>query len=1044
MRLRHLYRKWRMIRPGIRKMLIAIAVMVPLVVIYQLITQPAFVEKQVQSFIESNTDAKIDLHVIRASMFYGFEIQDLYLRTNTGIPIFKADSLQLSLFLPGFLSGHVGIREFKVINPVVYIIKTGDSFNFNAIFHIKDDREKPDSILPEIINLYLPFKFYANISINNLSVHYSSIDDTTSPSLEVKHINLLFAFITKTFRKLPLTMEILDIFDTIVLAANPFNPINIDYENIANIKGSAVSGLVFFKESGTTKTEFLSRLKIETDELRAIRSGLLSFPLDYNLYYDTSYDSETDTFLLNKFSLQHDSKPLLNIRARVERVSTNERHLELSILDSIIDLDNPGRIFNILRPQGSSPLNLGGQISIESMNIRGSMEQLRIDGKILGNHIRFSSGNTNHYISNLDLDLNGGIDLYRILRTTDQPVGYDKNRRLAFRIFHYLNIRSMKGYYNGALIDASGRIEPETGIHLTARISNLLLDPFSSPYFMGKGFALLNFNSTENFDTVRFDGEVGVRNAQYSIQRSRSARNDLALNAAGIVYLTKNNIALKIDRAILKTRNETGDQTGHLDMSGFLKFSGIQDYRIRINSLAIAYDRMHPTLPDKIQFIMRPYRTYLSQGANLKSDFHLLMDDRSTSLAGNLEMGIPFLQIEDLKLKTDIAYSKTSMIFKELSIEALRKTLVSRLEGEMHRSSEGGTWKPNLDFRLSMRRDHIYPIHDQLSMKGNLSIAMSLSDNIARGQINMDNIDLILNSSGCNGIQSQGSKSKCTIWNISNINLNLPFEHNTLDTGKIPFQETFQVVPDNAYGLFQVNNLTINSISSNRTPSGKEVPDPFFVIGREGDNQQKGLKANIEYDNNALMIRRLGIDISSKIENKWKPHGSIRGKNLFIHFADLAPANMEFGGKLKVQNFDLAPYLSGERSNYDGIISADLSLKGKNLDEPLHNTNLRLAVHRLSEDFSGFATRVLVPVPTVAFAANQTLEIPSIELLLKGGLIYTSIKVNQSGIFSRIIRPSGDEIRQERIPLAQFMERARSEVGNISRTKRGENRNVDE
>jgi len=140
---------------------------------------------------------------------------------------------------------------------------------------------------------------------------------------------------------------------------------------------------------------------------------------------------------------------------------------------------------------------------------------------------------------------------------------------------------------------------------------------------------------------------------------------------------------------------------------------------------------------------------------------------------------------------------------------------------------------------------------------------------------------------------------------------------------------------------------------------------------------------------------------------------------------------MEYGAHLSVHDLNVEPYFPKADSSYDGIISATANVRGANLADAVRNINARLAVYRISKDFTGLAVRIMVPSDILAKLVNNTLEIPAMSAELRGGLVYTTIQVRSSGIvsFSRLVKPADEMIRQERIPLAEFLERTRKETG---------------
>jgi hypothetical protein len=83
-----------------------------------------------------------------------------------------------------------------------------------------------------------------------------------------------------------------------------------------------------------------------------------------------------------------------------------------------------------------------------------------------------------------------------------------------------------------------------------------------------------------------------------------------------------------------------------------------------------------------------------------------------------------------------------------------------------------------------------------------------------------------------------------------------------------------------------------------------------------------------------------------------------------------------------------------------------------------------------------------MPDPFTARLVRGTLKIPAISLELNEGLIYSSISIERGGIFPGLfIRPTGEHISQERVPLARFFERAKNKASEISTELESEEKN---
>ncbi len=982
--------------------------------------------------VEKNSNARLEMKLKYFSPIYGFEAENIALNTEEGVPIFKANRIHLSWFFPGFLAGHVGIRELRIEHPRLFLIKTSkDDWNIYSLYKPSPDDEDTMQ-LPDSIELFFPVKLYGDLRVNDFELHIRNPYDQRKQELHMSQVSLAVAFITRTFHTVPLNLELLDLFDTLVIAFNPHTSPGLRYKNgDRTVDGKALAKFILYKESGETRTEFLSRLQIDGEKLYAIRSGHRDLPLGYSLYFDTSYDAPNDLFYVKQFRLNHERHNVLSLQASIKNVTSPRRKLDLKIRNAHLNLHHIGEwLDSFLAPERQT--NLEGVLDIRSMELEGTLDRLRIESDLYATGLRLKTGEIRHSIDNLFMNLTGEIDLTDILPLGDGAASDGQKKNLAFHVFHRLILNNVSARYNDGIIAAKGSILPETGIMLEARISNVLLDTFSAPYFLGRGFASLKVQSTENFDTLKFDGVVGVRNAQYSLQRSRSSRFLLHLNSAGVITIAPGNIRIHTDQVHLSGDNEFGESMIRLKGNADVQFQQAHSsYQFHIAGLNVAYKKMHPTLPDTLQRTMDSFYTYLSEGVLLSGDFNYSRSGENQNIESGLTLQLPYLNVDDLRIDASTYLSPGLIDIRRFSAIAFRNSLKVTLTGNMSRPSIESPWRPDMQFRLLWSHDRMLPVHKQITMKGKMEANFNLGEDSVDGSLKMAGVDVDYTSGQC----ASPSSLECRIWHLTNINLSLPVHHDIgPDIQTKEFSPPVSVVGDSML-FYKDKNFTVSSISSNKTPAGEYIDGNYFIFGNDRLNEN-GFESSIQYKNNTVWISQIRLQVFQKNEKQWQPEGMIDGHDIYLHLGNFDPEKMSFSGRFQAQNLDLAPFLTTGKG-YNGIINANLQAEGRNLKDPIPNTTLYLDMYRVSEDFSGFATRVLIPAKSVAFTANQTLAIPAIKIELKGGLVYSSISVNQSGAFSRFIRTSGEEIKQERIPLAQFLERAKHEAGTLAVDRKG-------
>ncbi|MDH5657712.1 MAG: hypothetical protein OEZ34_17485, partial [Spirochaetia bacterium] len=312
-----------------------------------------------------------------------------------------------------------------------------------------------------------------------------------------------------------------------------------------------------------------------------------------------------------------------------------------------------------------------------------------------------------------------------------------------------------------------------------------------------------------------------------------------------------------------------------------------------------------------------------------------------------------------------------------------------------------------------------------------------IKENRATGTLNIDSMDMEYRGEKCDNhetiIQNRNEISnECYKFRIEDISLLLPFSHSLYPTDSTKLHEKALPYMEFARNFQEKPNLTLRFAASTHNPRMTFQKDSFFFVGSIAPEAEAGVSAFVDYRNNILYINELKI-VSLRPERAKKgirlnQKGVVVGENIFFNLADLNPKNMEYSCFLQIKSLDLEPYLPKSKSGYNGIISGDMKISSFSLHDPIYSTDARISIYELSPEFSGFITRLIMPNQLAEGIIDRTLDIPSIDVQLAGGLIYTSIQIKREALgFGLLVRTSDEEIKQERIPLGRFLERAKSE-----------------
>lgn len=1009
------------------------------ILLYQILMHPRVLEKALISLVSNKTQCELKMTIKRSSLLYGFEIGDVELREkDTKKPLFKTNRLNLSWFLPSVFAGHVGIREFRLESPRIYLHNDKGVWNWSKF--IKSSDQKPPQDTPAIIDLFFELRTYFKIAIEDLSIEYSQVKlagkNEESTILKLDNINFYLGFISNPFSSIPLNSKSIYLFDSIILALNPSQPVRVHFQGKQLIKGDLFVKLLLLFENGSGNNdvrEFALRLDCNTSQLGMYSAdgGLLGYS-GLNLGIDSSFDPVHDRLLLHRFELKHLDQSWLSLQARVNKVSVPQRNLLLKIRESKISLEKIDRLIGVLVNTKPAASIIGGTIIFKPFLLEGSLDNLEITGGLSAKRVFIKTGG-GHHLDHLKLVIKTGFDIYRFFPEELRPLDYDLKKPLAFDILRHADIPVLNLVYNQARLKASAIYKPDTGLDSKFSINNFLWEKYFPGSIRGIGSLDATIQAPVDFSNIIFQSRWHITRARYYLNRSRSGYQNLNLQASGSYHL-KNRAFLNLKQVSLQVFSTQGKKMFHLNGSANLDFSNIQNYFLNISRFDINVPVIYPLLPGVIKDDIRDIYPYLSKGINLKTKTRIKLFKTNLSVDGKTNIELPYLNLNDLELEHKFIEKNNILNIVKMKITALRGALNGSFQGKID-GIDGNNARPDLVSRIELSQDRFLKVHSDIKLQGKILIRSKITSKNISGSILIKDLDLDYSTIEC---RKSKNINKCKQYFLRKMNLNLPFNHEYILAKKVQLSSN----PAREYLQQNINsiknNLVVESLYSNHNPQGMFVDKDFYYIGSPMQKSGHGLVASLFYKRNVLVMDKLQMKMfkySSRSGKKgWIASGSLAGKDIFFNLADLDKKNMEAAMRIQVKELDLEPFLPSSQSSYDGIISADIKVAIDSFATPLYNTKAYISVFKISREFSGFVTRVLMPAKIVALLVRNTLEIPRINVELKNGLVYSAIKVNRARLFPGLfIAPGSDEIKQERMPLAKFLDKAKNEVKSIGK-----------
>ncbi|MBW7858444.1 MAG: hypothetical protein H3C43_09165 [Leptonema sp. (in: Bacteria)] len=1016
----------------IRKIRVWLIVSAIGIILYQIALMPETISYILRSSLPA--DARLELKIERSSLLFGFQFRDVRLTDAvSGDHIFQADLVNLNWFLPGFAIGQIGIRQIGLKNPTVSIIKRNNRWNtevFGSTEEIKKEpRKNTSSPMPESIELFLPLRLYGAFQIEGLHFVIEDSSEADPLKFDVSDIDLYASFVTKTFHSIPLNTDALQMFDSFFIAVNPVRPVKLEYAKLHSIHGSVNAMLKLYTERLDTGTTFLSRLNIDSHKLM-YNHNLVQIPFELTLKYDIRYDTTFDKLKVNQVELNYGPDTWLSLIGEFKQDNVGFHYADLKIEKSLINLD---RINPLLMQLTNYKLETHGTVSLLPLSIEGRLDQLLTDLGIQANQVQFRLDSSNHYVPTANIQIHADIDSYA-LGLVQPPEAYIQDKSLAYGLIREANVSQLSAGYNGAFLQAKATLKPDEGLNADVDLRSFNLGQFTSPYLTGLGSALLKAKSTTDFNRITLAGLVQLNSARYLIDRSISGFHNLALNTDLDLVFPDSGMSIEIRTANITGSNFSGQKLTHLMANGMLTFAHqTQSYRVNLHKLDLDFSQIQPLLPGNLRSTLAFAQTYLMGGVHLNGNANLQFDSDNGLIQSDLSLILPSISADALSLSVDMATSLNEIHFRRTQLHGLRGALQATLTGGLL----GVNHEPNLDFRFNLSRQGMLPVHENIAIDGSIDIRALIQPTLVSGAIDIRKFNLIFQNTAC-----ITNETGCTRYYVEDLNFNLPFVHNLKFT---PVQYNELINPDLLQRFQDTPNLTLKSIWSNRSPDGLAVDQGFYYLGSPIVNTRPAIEASLQYQRNVFESRLLRVSTYHELkpkENSTKPifsndqrryisNGSIEIQNLFFNLGNLNPVTMEYGAHISVHDLNVEPYFPKADSSYDGIISAVANLRGTNLNDAVRNLKARLAVYRISKDFTGLAVRIMVPSDIIARVVNNTLEIPSMSAELRSGLVYTTIQIRSPGMFtlSKLIKPGDQMIRQERIPLAEFLERTKKETG---------------
>ena len=992
------------------------AVLLLLILIYNIVFLPAVFEKILISQFEKHSNGKIKLHVVKSSLFRGFSFEKIEILSGSDFnfsPIVKIERLNLLYSVYGFFAGDLGFHEIGIYNPQIYLSHRGGVWNSATLMKKTGALDKPDEPKETLhdtkkAGLSLPFKIrgFIKFVVQNFSVTVSDLDAGGADTLEagLKDFTLKTYIITKKFKYIPYSINATDIFQSIVVNLDPQKTIDVYYKNQSTrIKSPLDLHWHLTFDTNVKKEGFYSQLIAGHQNIPVEYKGRHLLPLNFGLDYNLKYNPVSEIINLEFLRLNFLTDTWINLAGEIHTASRLlNTTLNLQITKSNIDI---GKVFPYFKAlTNNENLAFRGNISLAPLSITGPLDNLLLNGKLSLENIFVETGGRIIDIRSLDLFYNATID-----KNLEKPL---------VRYVKQANIR-WSGVFNDALLGAKIDYQLDENIQLFAYIRQFNPEPFSSGMLSGLFDAEVRVKG-KNEKNVSATIDLASNGFTYYVGRGISGLNQMNLSIESrILFPGKgfDSFEVNVPEISLLCKNGKHNKTIGLNASvNVIKESEKINLKFNLAEFSANLKNLKSALPEVFQEKIELYAEKLQKDIRLKGSTTIHQNGDQAEAENYTHLYIDDLDIDDVIFNARVLQNANDIRIPLMTLTGLNHALDAYVNGILTREyrnvevevknsqnkiEQQLLWVPDLKYSFKLGKKEKTRIIQGQTIAGSLDLAGKAKGDLISGKL------LVNNFYYDNG----------NFLRINNINLDFPFDHN------LRFKKNLNLIAANKERLIKNStgdlkfNFTIDSVEiSNPT----RLKEPLKIIYPGGGFS--GLSAAMRYKDNVFEMPMMQI---------FMLNGLVSLQDTVFNVGSGDSTGMQYRMLIQIKDIDLKQLIPEEKAKSitDGKISADMLLSAASLKNFLSDTNGYVSIYKIGKQFAQQGVKIVMPdsSPLLNIIVDEWTIIHKFDFEIKEGLAYVKILYSK-GFFGNIIGLDGNEIVQERRPIEELFQKAGEEV----------------
>lgn len=1008
-----------------RSLKITSAVVVFLVfIIYFYVTSSSFLEKTIPEVFSGISNGKISLKVNLASLFRGFEFEDIEILSGPDFdnkPLVQIKKLSLRYNVYGFFTGDYGVFEVGIYQPRIFLIQRNNVWNAQTLMkpgepslEKEKEPEEPkeeDTSEPKDIQLPFELQIFFKFILDDFHISIDGGDKSNSAPMEFGMKNFTFKthILTKEFSRIPAGLGALDIVDTFLVQLNPDKPLDIYFRNAqASTKTPFDLHWLLALDSSGEKPRFLTTLKIGHNNVPVTYSGRHLAPLGINVEYNIHYSPLEDRLKIGFFKFQFLDDTWLNLTGQINSATKPDQ------MKMYLELDESNINLNKLYPYyvkftNDRSISFRGNMSLAPLKIEGGMDDLNIDGKFKMKNVFVFAAGMPISIPFFDLYYNTKLNLQK---KEGLPVVFAK--------------AGWRGYLNGAALKADVHYIPQKKVQVGVFVRNL------NPAVYSKGMASGNVNlaltvdgKSENHLTSNFTLDIPW--LIYVLNRGKSGVNRIhfttgvKIDAPDMKFET---VKIDVHKIAFSLKNEQHKKAVWMNAANKVNMdtkSGNMDIHFQLFNLSTNVIQLMPTLTAAHAESAESATEYVRKDIHLKGQTRVGIRGNTQQIDHETNFILEDFDISDLWLRAKVGMYPKQIQLSSITLDGLNKALSMKIHGNLTedrvKTVDEKTGKtvyvnemvPDVKVALKFGKAQREKIFQDNSIEGFLGMNVHAYKDVAKGEVTIDKF-----------YYDDGGFTK-----VNNINMNFPFLH------QLKLKKSLNLTAANKeriiknYNFSEPFNFSIESVEIENPVKEKES----FKLLYSTQNYP-GFGATMNYKDNVFRIPALQINILN---------GIVSGNDILFNVGRGKTKEMEYLAQIQVKDLDLKQLIPPDKAKAikDGIIRMDMFVVGDNLDQPIENLHGYVSVYKIGEEFGKQGLKVVKPdsAKLVDLAIDNSIVVKKMDLDLKEGLVYAKVVYRKGAVGVMFISPQGDSILQDRIPIQEFFQRASKEAKVYSRKK---------